>query len=625
MVISLTIDIIRDKINLTIFERMRFMFCTKCGNSLNDNAKFCNQCGASVSATEETPVYETQITAEETQPAEAFTAPEAPVCTEEPAATQYSDFSAMAPQGDNKKPSSKKKFLKFIIPAVAVVVVAAVAVTSFAQVRNAALKLFMSPADYFKYVVTTNSDDLVDSLAEGITEYKEGLTQNASATGEIKLELGDGFANLISEASGEDISAYIDWIDSAAIGINANVKDNLSDASMSLKLNDVNLADIKCIMDLKNLRYYYGLPEYNPTYLLADMNDSGYYGSPDFTEITENINKVMEALPKEATIKKILSRYIEVIAGSATNVFEDKYTLVAGGFNQNVTRLSVNIDERTAVNAARAVLIELRADADVQAIINNMSSFTGVSLSDFLEELDYAIESMSDPDAYYSDEAVLFDLYVNGKGEIIGFGVDVEGSAINSYTITKGSKFSSVTEITADGTSVSLEGNGTLSGDKRSGTYELKVIGMSVLSFALEDVSVNDGLLTGSITAEISDDAKGLLQSQFYMSGSEASLLTDMALKISSTSKSADDVNCTISLMYGDEPCVSLIATAKADDGSAKTITLPDNYVDINDYSASEEWAANLDISALIGKLRQAKLPEMFLQQLEYSINPIAE
>ena len=117
------------------------MFCTKCGTQISDSSKFCSGCGAPVAPAVQEPV------------APVVQEPVAPVYSPAPEAFSY------APAADNAPAPAKKKGkkAKIIVPIIAVIVAAAIAVGAFFMFGNK--KYYMSTMTQYSY----DEDGEIDS------------------------------------------------------------------------------------------------------------------------------------------------------------------------------------------------------------------------------------------------------------------------------------------------------------------------------------------------------------------------------------------------------------------------------------------------------------------------------
>ncbi len=617
------------------------MFCENCGKQLPENSTFCSECGTKVSTpdiTENTSVQQNTNEIEPTSVATFISEPVQEATGIGSENTYCSNCGTLIPAGTDMCPScangvaeppavqKKKKFSgkKVIVPiAVALVVAIVVGLFTpvFAYAKNSFMKLILSPEKYFAYVITSNADDFSGNFAKAFSTAKTSISENAGGNGKLEIKLEDRFADIVEDLSGEDISEYIDWLDSLAVSIDANNKDSLLGATYGLDLNGVNLGTIDLVTDMENQEVYVGIPDYNSQYLYASFGDS-YYG---YSEMSDVLQDVISAFPDEAGTKKLLTKYIQVVAKSIKDVEQSSEVIEADGISQRLTALTVDINGKTVKNVSLNFLEALKEDKELEKIVDDISDAVDADADEFWEVLDDAIDELDDMDTDDLDVDAKFTLYVNSKGDISGFRFDVEDVRISSVTTEKGSKFGSLVEIRADGGKYSIEGNGKISGDKRSGTFTAKGMGVSAVEIEIKDLDtklLNQGIFNGSITIKLTEDAADLIASQSYGDVS-SDVLGNLAITISSSSNTLEEVNSEISFDYKGSPCARLILTSSAQ--SAKAVSVPDTYADTSDDSALEDWVYNLDLSSITEKLRKAKLPEHLVSEIETAVAEFEE
>lgn len=542
------------------------MFCGKCGKELNPEAVFCPDCGAKIDS-------QPEIKKEEAK---------APVMT---------------------KKSKKKPIIFGVIAAVLVVG----AVASFSYLKNAAVKLFTTPEQYFAYVVSSNFDNIAENFSENIDLSKKSVADGAAADGMMSVRLGDEFQSLIKGLAGYEAYSYISWIDDITLSYKSSFKDNKIDYDMGINLNGVDLASLKMLADYDTQEMYYALPEYNSTYILVDGDPYDYNDNP-----TEQIFEMIEALPGKKDTKKFLLKCVKAAAESVDDIDEGTKKITAEGVSQQVTCLSFEVDDNTVKDLLNNVLREVKNDKEILKMISESS---GMDKEEFEGAIQEAIDSVRYMDV--GMEPVQVEVYVDTKGEIVGFAISSYDFEISSYTATKGNKFGTVAEITADGTRVSLEGSGVQRGDKRSGEYSIKVANVSVVDIKTEGVNtkkLEEGIFNGSITIAPSEEVQGMLGSAMS-SSSQAKIVSDLSLTIASKTTSPENLDYIIVLNYEDEMCAEI--EVKADTVKTRKVQMPDDYVDSYESSEMENWVRSIDIYQFTGKLRDANVPEYFVSLLE--------
>ena len=587
------------------------MFCRNCGNQLGSDDSFCPSCGAVVEniENESTPPVVEEVVAE-TQPTgfcgncgAPLYNPEATLCDE------------CAVPNSNQKPGSKGK--KIVIGVVAALVVCLAVFFTAPYMGNAFAKLFKSPEDYLAHVVGKQTDKLVDNAAGVYSVYKKMFTSKLGGKNEVSLTLGEDFADTLSDLTGEDIDDYIGWLESVAWTMDSSCNDGNMKASMDLKLNNKDIADVEMYYDFDGDAYI-AIPSLNPDYIRMDMSEA--YGGQNPYEVMAS---VFSSLPDEKLLQKMIGKYMDKAISAIDDVEESSVKISAEGVTQKVTCLEFDISEETALDMAEAVLLAAQEDKDFEKLVTPLLENEDLDLdadfSDVLDAIDDALESIDDSRDYASSDAVCtVSLYVNAKGEIVGTMIDASDSAdfvIEAYTARKGSKFGTVIELDADGASVSLNGTGKETFGKYSGELELRAMGTSVVTIEFSGVNSDkwaDGIFNGEATITPGSVTKLL---GYYADSDLVDFISDCSIVIKSKTTSMETLSYTLTIKSNDSELATLNVANKP--SSAAKIKLPENYVDSDDYDDMEDWADNISVDKLIENLEKAGAPNDIIDAIE--------
>lgn len=560
------------------------MICKNCGKEIQDQSAFCTFCGAKIeSSTAETNAQQT--------------------CDKAPEATAV-------PSG------SKKKLLPIVAIAVAAIAVILIVIALFSsQFSNSFAKLTQSPEKYFSSVVNNNIDDVTKMVSTTIGTTKD-YSDGFSADGNVEVEISPDLYYII-----QDIDTYMDidtddinWLKSAGMGIDMSFKDNKLSCSIDAKLNKEKIGSIEMILDMDKSEMYYGLPDHSNKYVYVDMGssltgvDSGTF---------EQLEQVMSALPNEKTLNKFITRYINLICKSI-KVNETSDKLEAGDFSQNVTKLTAVIDAQTAVNVAEIVLSELIDDKDFKKILKDLEKADVLDSEQVIENINNSLDNLDRIDAdNMGNEEIFIIIYTNNKGELVGLELakeDEEEVAFAYRYVEKGSKFA--LEVEANGVKY-LVGEGKRSGDKYTGTFEIRVMGSTLLEINTKNFDLNkftDGAVNGEFEIKLGEGALSFLKSSDVDLPFDAE---DLSVVVKANSKSIKDSKVELILKEGKTELIKIKSNAKT--GNAKNIKIPSKTVDANDPDQMESWAKELNFDKFTKALKKAGLPQEFVEQLEES------
>ncbi len=563
------------------------MFCNNCGKEVPDGDMFCQHCGAKVG--QETPV----------EPVQSEVVP---------------------PQ------KTPKKFGKKIwVPIVSVIGVLAVSVgVAFAHPvgRNFLTKLVMSPEKYFEHSLTKNAKGLTDDLYASINSFKGLGFKEGGAEGEMKVEFGEGFKDVIEEAAGDE-AAYITWIDSFGADFDVAVSKKGLSGDFTYKINDSKITTVELDEDLENFIAYYRFPDINDEALKVDFSETfEEAGMGELMSILGNISKELDKIygliPEQKVVEDIFVRYAKVIAGEIKDVEEETEKIEIEGVTQKCTVLTAEIDGDVLLSMAKGVLEEVKDDEDIEDIIKDFMSAYNVdegNYDNFVESINNALDNFPDE----IEENISFDvkLYVNNKGEIVGFGVEVQGAEISFITLEKGSKKAIEFKVEAPGANIAFSGMEEENGGKVSGEYTLKANSMELISVKTSGVDVEkakNGVFVGNMTIEA---GKGISDLMDMMGGrSEMADVIDVisSLKLELT---ATDTSGKLSVYAKDKMFIAMTVDAK--ENSNTKLTFPDSYVTVTDASDMESWLSGCSIDGLLSNLKDADLPGELASELEQS------
>lgn len=559
------------------------MFCKNCGKQLEDNNVVCSECGTQVSKAEEN----NSVT---------------PTSSDVLAQTVVSE-------------TPKKKFFSSPLITIAVIALAVIIVFSnLASLGNNFTKLVKSPEKYFAHVVNSNLDDYVDTFAESLSIYTDGLFNGTAADANVSFKVDEELYELLDDIIGEDVSENLDWLEDAGISFNVNSKDSKSNFDVELKVNGVNLGTADFILDPENEKLYIGLTDYNSDYLASE-----YYGG----SIDEEMLDIIKALPKESKVKKLLKKYLKIIADSVNDVSESSSEIEAEGISQKVTELYVDVDGELIKNICLNFMKEFTKDKEIKKIVKDIANANGLDEEDFWDDMDSLIEEMEDSDADDLDNELdnaKFTIYVDNKGQIVGIKFKNDYSKFTCITTQKGNKFGFSTQIKSyDQTAFKVEGTGKVSGSKRSGEFDVSVSGIKILNLKLDKINLDlfkDGILNGKITMSLPEDTVDLLDSNFNSYSSfDFSELSDLSLVINSKTKSLDKSKTEIVINFKDKSLAKI--KIDSDLKKPKNVKIPGDYISTEDYDEIEEWASEFNISKLIKKLDKANFPDEIIESLE--------
>lgn len=638
------------------------MICKNCGSTVEDGVKFCTKCGERMSevAEQETTdrtedlaaavaqdtVEAVQETAELTQEAAAEVKEEAADVKEKVAEVAEEVKETVANVTNEVKEvmgGAAEKVKKF--PKKALIIVAAIALVlivvlaNFKSVTNSVNKLVSSPAKYYASVEKNQIKELAGSFAD---TYDNNVLENLDFS---NYSVDYGVEVELSEEARELIEEYLDVDDTDAFKKMAadffiSLKGNVLSAEGSATLGKNRLISAKAVADMDKGEAYAQIPELSDKYIGISLDEYAEDFSEQFAMVMEQSESFTKAFPKAKTVEKLIKRYLTIAVENVDSVKEDKGTIKVGDIEQNCTTIRIRIKEEDAYNIAKAILEEAKDDKDLHNLIadfvtaaaemteEDMDSDEVIDM--FVEEIESLLEELEEVEDFDSEEEIVMNLWVDGKGEVIGREVKVNDETIFSYKMAqKGSKFEFKAELISntsyyyDEQSIIFEGTGKKNSSTLNGEFTLKMK-MDDETIKLFEVVVDDfktkkakeGYIDGSFTFGLSKD---LLEEAG--AGMASSFITGYQLKFDvKTSKSAADL--AVSIMDDDEMFAKVALNTKI--GSGKSAKLPKGVL-VEDEEDVMEWAETINTEKFLKKIEKSGLPVEIVEEIEDACDMLEE
>lgn len=642
------------------------MVCKNCGNPLADGVKFCTKCGqrveevvaevkeaaaeATVEAKEEVAeaaaeVKEVATEAKEEAKEEVNEVKEkvADVVAEvkETVAEVATDVKE-AVEGAEKKVKKFPKVALIVIAAIAVVLV--VVLANFKSVANTVNKLVSSEE---KYYASVESDEIKELASGAASVYENSFLEyvdykDLSVDYGVEVELSEDAYEMLAAAIGADDGKPFSKM---AVDFFMSFKDDVISAEAAATLGKTQLISANGVADLKKGEAYGQIPELTEKYI--GINFEEYVEM--ISEAMEQSDEFIKVLPDKKTVESILNRYLNIAVENIGSVSEKKDTIEVGDIEQKCTEIRVRIKEKDLEKIAIAVLEEAKDDkeliklaAEIAAAAAKLDGAEDVDVEEYEEmfqtQIEMALEEAkgaesgdeedSEEDADEdsdSESAIVMNIWVNGKGEVIGRELKFDDETLFVYKMpVKGGKFEFKATLFAEGDEIILEGSGKKSSSSLSGEFALKykegeekaVKYIDIVVDKFDTKKIKQGFLNGSFTFSLSDE----FMKEADM-GMASAIISDYQIKYDVKS-SKNNGNVELSLMNKDEMFAKLIVDAKI--GSGKSASLPKGIL-VEDEEDIIEWAETIKFDKFIKKLDKAGLPEEIVEEIEDACNELED
>jgi len=584
--------------------------CENCGAELQKDVKFCKVCGKRLEEQESKleSEKENEISREQTISNQV----EDNTDVGKVVSDKYSKDVDERPKKSSFSSFVKKHLAKILIAFVLVVGIIVGIVYVAPYVSNFFNRLTMSSEKYFKHVVKDNLEDDVDKLSAFLDGMKTSvLSGDKSSKAEVEIEIADrkGLEKIFGALNKKEEYSMFKWIEFANLNVETSAKDQKVATAVDVSLNGKEIGKIESIMDKKGT--YLGIPglhESDDYVKLSDgeIDHSAYHDLMEFATV----------MPDKKETSKIINRYIGLVVDNAEKVKETEITVLAGEVPQKCVKLSTTVDSKIYSNALIDVCESLKKDKDFVNLIKNYCEESCYNLSyedvygSFINKMDEAIKKAKN-ESYAANLKI--DVYVNSKGEIMGWAIDNGSYKLESIFTLKGTNYGYLLSLDAPNKDFELEGSGQTDGKKISGDFKFSVFGLEIL-----DITVNDFVIEknfkkgelGTVEIEVRDDiAEEMLALKKI--GKE---VTELKITVSSVAVDEDKNEIEVGLYMGDTLCLTSDITTSV--GKGKDVQIPQNAVDASDDRLLHEWKKGIDFITIKDRIKAAGCPILKMIQI---------
>lgn len=607
------------------------MFCTICGNQIQDSEMFCPKCGTPVSAPEtvtlqaeqaSVPVTPAQIPYQNAQPQMQMPYHNMQAQPQMP----YHNMQAqpqMPYQNAGVQPPTKGGKSKILIPLlIAGVAVAAgiiAVVVNAASIGNFFHKTFSTPEKYYQYVEGKNADETAEIIASSYGSYVENAKNifNTAYNTSISLAIGEEGKDLLELAglAGLDMS----WLNEISLSGGVTLNENSVSINMATGMNEETLLSFIMLLDIKEGEAFLQIPELTSTYIGIDIEENVGRSYDDFRDVWEEMQEMskdtLASLPSQVEFEKLLSKYMKIALSGIEDVDKKDKTLKVEGVEQKCTALIVTIDADTMADIFDAILKEAEDDQELEQFIVDFAEAVDYDGDDVYDALIDGLDDIqSSLSRISSREEIVMTVYVNGKGEVVGREFEIDGVTISMLMPEKGKNFGYEFSIEGSGASVSLTGSGTKSGDKIDGDFRLRYDGATVMNITTEELDLKTlrrGKLNGKLEMSLGSGIRELIGS-----GQGLSILQKITFTLEA--KTTDNsFTYRYGILYDDGDIGSI--TVSAGQEKSSTVKLPGSkdVIFVEDDRDLEEWFNGIDWDNVVSVLKKVNLPKSLIDLVE--------
>ncbi len=508
------------------------MLCPKCGQPLEGDISVCTACAG------EQPIEESAV--------------------------------AMSMPQDEAKRGKKRKIA--VIAAV-VAVVALVAVAILTPLKNVYFNLL--PADkQMQYVYANVAQSVGDNFGDIYGELLEEPSEKAVAiAGAMDVQFTATATELLKDATGIDC----DTLNNATINYAYNLDENKQIGyALTVSTHDKSVVTVRVYVDLNTNEMVVEVPTILSVPIKVPLELSV---SDEWRELN------FAALPQETFVEELIPRIIKVALLQIEDVERGKEEFTAGGVTQRATCLTVNIDQKTVIRVADAVLEDLKNNPELKKVITdfcagNKTLFDNADSEKLYDAFIRALNETQQELADVEDNQELFTVktWVNFKNDILALAItaDAQGEAFFAGKAKDGKDVGYEVRAEQNGkTLLALTGTGTEKRHTLHADFLVEANGLPYLRFSVTDMDMKklrDGQLNGEFTLSAGDELVA-----------QAALLKDVAIKVGVQS-AEETAKITIEALRGESSLGTLNLTAG--EGTVRDIVMPSEAVAIENMTA---------------------------------------
>ena len=596
---------------------VKIMFCKHCGKQLPDNSTFCTGCGTQLQAQPTAqPVAQpaaqpvaapAQPVAAPAQPAQTTTAYAAPEYDAAPVTHVNDGAFAQVDFGSEVPPKKKKKKKAILLSSIALVLVAAITLSLFLIFRKEDSLM----STFVETINTLNSNVEMSEKGKALANLYGAMLESSETGSQIDMSLdaSDTVVGMLESVAGVDLA----WLKETNISFRYDLSEEIGTMGATVEIDGDNIIDVETIIDTTTNSIFFGIPEWTDTYLYqrfdTDDTEAGQFFEMYKTMIASG--GATEFLPTGDDIAGIIDNYADIIDECFKSDSEADITLTVGGIQQDVTMYTMDITERELMTAAVEILEKAKDDQDIIDVIQKVADFYAeqnmISVADadmlessYIEAVTTAYLEVQEALGDASNET-LFTLvrYVDDDNMIVGRDLSVDGeSYLYHATATDGDVYAFILE--AEG--VSIDGEGTIDGNAKTGTYTVYQGDEEVMEFKLNGFALDDYGPNGSIIfyppAEYMDDMSDNTMVSSLLSGMKVGF--EIAFE---SEKSSFGVK--LNVLTGSDVLIGCSLKISDYSGSGTT---PENSVSVENI---DRWINTIDTQKIIEELSDTAIGEL--------------
>ncbi len=377
----------------------------------------------------------------------------------------------------------------------------------------------------------------------------------------------------------------MDWIRDSTISVESAFAPDRQQILIGFGLNGQHILSADVITDSATGRQYVAFPELNSQYLTVEPAEK--------EEVTFREAELRQLMPAPQMVRSMLRDYYAQLLAPVETVEKYSQTIQCGEASQEVLTLRAEISRETYLAMQLGILEKARQDPMLRQMIEKYDRVYFDRLPDAPDDL-YAdfLRYLSDTEETISqsleavDSPMVLETYLAGDNAVLGRKLtDFDGKVVLEYLFFSEEDYF---QISVQGEEAAVSGSGTWKDGALQGTWEMTAEDAPVFRIHMEGMTIDPLSLKGIVRIETLGQEEEVTVTLTFHGGSLGFSL-----------ESQGELLLTGDLVYEiDLP---------------RSITVPEDPVDISDYEAGMKWMENADFGGFTDRLRKAGLPKELL------------
>ena len=485
-----------------------------------------------------------------------------------------------------------------------------------------------------KEVFKKTVESLAESYGKGLENYKSALPASGI---DITASLDEAGRAILGMLAPADIS----WLQDAKISTDVSLTDSNMSQIMNFSVNGTKICSLEYYMDIETLDVYMKIPELADGYIKVNIEENldaveqgtdtleksvedntsvsvpAESGVENAAQLLKSIGDLEEKLPEVESVKALMDQYGTIFLDGINDGESAVETITAGGIEQECTAMEGSMTAKEIVSVSQEILSIAKDDEELKSLIESWTKDMDdetYSYESFVQSIENAEENLASAEET-GNGSILSKIWIDEDGNVAGRQISItdEAGTAEPLIAWKSPKADNqcglLLELYSDGSTISLEGSGELTGDLLNGTYTLS---MDDMAFTVDvkdydTAAMKDGNLNGSYTFSV---VPSQTEDKEYTPLEGFELVAEFM---------GDDEtgSVTLSLNSSGAGLVSIGLTARpGEQVEYVDVSSMDKIYDIESEADGDAFMNDMSLDTIMDNLMAAGMPEGFIEDL---------